>query len=99
MNAAVTLSQISTNTKMAIGMSEVRAEGNGVHFRVRITRTRKHKILITLTPEDLYDVQRLSIRSVKGIFKVVTEAEVKGVGCEQLDQVVFELGSGRGPRP
>ena len=94
MDAQQTLNQISFNTRMAIAARDfvVDGEGNALRFRVTIKRGAKQVVEIKLTAADLYDVRRFRITKD---WNVVTESEVSGVGCDQLDAVVFALGSGK----
>ncbi len=91
-NAVTTMKQISANTKLCVGASNFtyHADEGALTFRVRVDNQRRF-IKITLNALDLYDVEQILVRA--GTMKTTFAA--KDVYCENLDEVVYRLGSTR----
>ena len=86
-----TINQISRNTRMCVGASDyVAVSDNTLRFRVRISNQRNY-IYITLNGRDLYDVRQTLVRGMDEFEKF----EANDVYCDQLDEVIYRMGSTR----
>lgn len=86
-----TKSQIRGTTFAAVGAFYGFTAGeNTLTFRVKISNQRNY-IRITLNGSDLYDVEQLQVRAGKTTVKFVAN----DIYADQLDEVVYRLGSTR----
>ena len=88
-------SQITVNTFMCVGASEFQAlpsnedQNSGLSFRARISGNQRQHIVIRLMWNDTYTVSQTITR--KGV--TTTKFEASDIYCDQLDEVVFQIGS------
>ncbi len=91
--ANIIWSQISLNTKMCLAASKpVAASDYELRFFVRVDNQRRY-ISVFLNGKDLYDCEQVLCRGSK----VTAKFRAEDVYCDELDEVVYRLGSTRYP--
>lgn len=81
-------SQISIHTKMACGAREPRCSSDG-RLSFRVERRPMRFIEVSLTADDLYNVEYLRIK--RGSYTRVSIESVEGVFCEDLSEAIYRL--------
>ena len=87
--------QITRNTLMCVGARDFtygQPEGTlvALTFRITVSRNVRHYIRVTLDGSDTYTVNLLTINRK---LELVTEMTATDVYCDQLDEVVYRMGS------
>jgi hypothetical protein len=93
--------QIGVMNLLAVGAKEFSAgrdeDGNlTLGFRIVISRQTYHRIEITLSPMDWYDVKLIKIQRAPS-FKKTVERELEMIYCDKIGEVVYWMGT-KGPR-
>jgi hypothetical protein len=89
MIATTIWNQISMSTKMACGARKPIGDDKNRQLMFQVGGRTFRKIVVTLTPADLYDVKLIKIK--RNTIEAITEESHEGIFADQLSEIIYHM--------